>query len=610
MNEIVRVSDLRVAARNEEGIDVPIVHGADFSLNKGEVLALIGESGSGKSTIALSLMGYARSGCRIVGGSVRIGEVDVLKLSNAELAKLRGRTVAYIAQSAAAAFNPSRSIMEQVIESALIHGVLSRQQAQAKAVELFRALALPDPERIGARYPHQVSGGQLQRLMAAMALITDPALVILDEPTTALDVTTQIEVLRAFKQVVRERGTTAVYVSHDLAVVAQMADRIVVLRDGQIQENNRTEQILAAPEHPYTRSLLAAIKPTARQGATDQGAAPAEEGLLLDVRGLEICYGTKKVLQDVDLQVRRGAAVGVIGESGSGKTTLAQAIAGLAEPSAGRILLDGQPLSKALGGRTREQFRRVQFVFQNADTALNPKHSIEQILGRPLRFYHGMKGAQQQRRVAELLELVQLPASIAQRLPGELSGGQKQRVNLARALAAEPDLILCDEVTSALDTVVGAAILELLRDLRRELGVSYLFISHDISTVRALCDDIVVMYSGHKVEAGDCESFVQVPFHPYTDLLINSVPELRQGWLENCGSNNGELPLIAAEDKAAHLCPFLNRCPVRIDGLCNRSAPPRRSIAGGSEVLCHHESAELLKAQQGVSNIKLVGTYA
>jgi len=610
MNEIVKVSGLRVAARNEEGIDVPIVHGADFSLNKGEVLALIGESGSGKSTIALSLMGYARSGCRIVGGSVRVGDVDVLKLSNAQLAKLRGRTVAYIAQSAAAAFNPSKSIMDQVIESALIHGVLSRKQAQAKAVELFRELALPEPERIGARYPHQVSGGQLQRLMAAMALITDPALVILDEPTTALDVTTQIEVLRAFKKVVRERGTTAIYVSHDLAVVAQMADRIVVLRDGQIQENNPTEQILAAPEHPYTRSLLAAIRPAARQGAGDQEAPSAEEDVLLDIHGLEICYGTKKVLQDVDLKIRRGEAVGVIGESGSGKTTLAQAIAGLAPASAGRILLDGQPLSRTLTGRTREQFRRVQFVFQNADTALNPKHSIEQILGRPLRFYHGMKGAQQQRRVAELLELVQLPASIAQRLPGELSGGQKQRVNLARALAAEPDLILCDEVTSALDTVVGAAILELLRDLRRELGVSYLFISHDISTVRALCDDIVVMYSGHKVEAGDQQSFAQVPFHPYTNLLTNSVPELRQGWLENCGAAHGALPPIGAAASGAHLCPFLDRCPVRIDGVCNRSAPPRRSIAGGSEVLCHHESAELLKAQQGASSIKLVGTYA
>ncbi|AHG40913.1 ABC transporter [Pseudomonas syringae CC1557] len=609
MNEIVRVSGLRVVARNEKGIDIPIVHGADFSLEKGEVLALIGESGSGKSTIALSLMGYARSGCRIVGGSIRVGDVDVLKLSNPELAKLRGRTVAYIAQSAAAAFNPSKSIMEQVIESALIHGVLSRKQAQAKAVELFRELALPEPERIGSRYPHQVSGGQLQRLMAAMALITDPALVILDEPTTALDVTTQIEVLRAFKKVVRERGTTAIYVSHDLAVVAQMADRIVVLCDGRIQENNPTEQILAAPEHPYTRSLLAAIRPAVRLGAGVQEAPSAQEDLLLDIHGLEICYGTKKVLHNVDLKIRRGAAVGVIGESGSGKTTLAQAIAGLAPTSAGRILLDGQPLSRTLAGRTREQFRRVQFVFQNADTALNPKHSIEQILGRPLRFYHGMNGVRQQRRVTELLELVQLPASIAQRRPCELSGGQKQRVNLARALAAEPDLILCDEVTSALDTVVGAAILELLRDLRRELGVSFLFISHDISTVRALCDDIVVMYSGYKVEAGDQSAFAQAPFHPYTYLLTNSVPELRQGWLETCGAAKGKLPSIGEKTGVANLCAFLDRCPVRIDGLCNRSAPPRGKITCGSEILCHHTSAELLKAQEGVSCMKLVGNY-
>ena len=605
MKPIVKVSGLRVAARNDQGIDVPIVHGAAFSLNKGEVLALIGESGSGKSTIALSLMGYARSGCRIVGGSVQIGDVDVLQLSSGELAKLRGRTVAYIAQSAAAAFNPSKSIMEQVIESALIHGVLSRKQAQDKAVELFRALALPEPERIGARYPHQVSGGQLQRLMAAMALITDPALVILDEPTTALDVTTQIEVLRAFKQVVRERDTTAIYVSHDLAVVAQMADRIIVLRDGQIQEHESTEQILSAPQHPYTRSLLAAMKPALPAASvSDHPITPQEQGLLLEVRGLEICYGIKKVLHGVDLKVRRGEAVGVIGESGSGKTTLAQAIAGLTEPSAGQILLDGQPLSRSLDGRSREQFRRIQYVFQNADTALNPRHSIEDILARPLRFYHGMKGAQQQRRMAELLELVQLPAGIAQRRPGELSGGQKQRINLARALAAEPDLILCDEVTSALDTVVGAAILELLRELRRELGVSYLFISHDISTVRALCDDIVVMYSGHKVEAGNQQAFAEAPFHPYTDLLINSVPELRQGWLESCAASSGALPAISEPALGARLCPFLNRCPVRVEGLCNRSAPPRGLILGGSEVLCHRSSADLQKVQQVRSSRK------
>lgn len=594
MNEIVKVNGLRVTARNDFGAEVPIVHGADFSLNKGEVLALIGESGSGKTTIALALMGYARSGCRITGGSVRIGDVDVLKLSGTKLAHLRGRTVSYIAQSAAAAFNPAKTIMDQVIESALIHGTLPRQQARAKAVELFRELALPDPEGIGARYPHQVSGGQLQRLMAAMALITDPDLVILDEPTTALDVTTQIEVLRAFKKVVRERGTTAVYVSHDLAVVAQMADRIVVLRNGEIQENSRTEQILAAPSHPYTRSLLEAMRPAAREGAVDPTAAA--EDVLLEVRGLDVWFGQhKKVLQDIDLKVRRGATVGVIGESGSGKTTLARAIAGLMEPTAGEILLDGQPLSRSLTGRTREQFRRVQYVFQNADTALNPRHSIEEILARPLRFYHGMKGAQRRRRVAELLELVQLPASLASRRPGELSGGQKQRINLARALAAEPELILCDEVTSALDTVVGAAILELMAELRRELNVSYLFISHDISTVKAICDEVVVMYDGAKVEQGNRAMFQEPPFHPYTHLLIDSVPEMHQGWLEETRAGQGAPLGISALASGAQLCPFLERCPVRIDGKCNTTPPPRVRLAKGNEILCHHNDIELMQ---------------
>jgi peptide/nickel transport system ATP-binding protein len=594
MNEIVKVSGLRVAARTDAGVELPIVHGVDFSLNKGEVLALIGESGSGKTTIALSLMGYARRGCHIVDGSIRIGDIDVLKLSDAELAKLRGRTVAYIAQSAAASFNPSKSIMDQVIESALIHGTLSRKQAQAKAVELFRALALPEPERIGARYPHQVSGGQLQRLMAAMALITDPALVIMDEPTTALDVTTQIEVLRAFKQVVRELDTTAVYVSHDLAVVAQMADRIVVLRNGEIQENSPTEQILAAPAHPYTRSLLAAMKPAARPAEAKVAANDKDEDLILDVRGLEVCYGKKRVLDNIDLKVRRGATVGIIGESGSGKTTVARAIAGLVQPSQGQILLDGEPLSGTLAGRTREQFRRVQYVFQNADTALNPRHSIEEILARPLSFYHGMKGAQRRRRVAELLELVQLPANIAQRFPGALSGGQKQRINLARALAAEPELILCDEVTSALDTVVGAAILELMAELRRELNVSYLFISHDISTVRAICDEVVVMYAGSKVEQGDRSTFQAPPFHPYTNVLIDSVPEMHQGWLEETRAGRGVLPSVAASlSSAAELCPFLDRCPVRIDGKCNTLPPPRVRLDKGNEILCHHTDVEL-----------------
>jgi len=515
-----------------------LVDNLSFSVQPGEVLALIGESGSGKTTTALALMGHARHGCSISAGRVRIGDTDVLALDGRAQRALRGRTVAYIAQSAAASFNPSRTIMDQVVEPTVIHGLCRRAEAEAKAVQLFRELALPDPEGIGSRYPHQVSGGQLQRLMAAMALIGDPDLVILDEPTTALDVTTQIEVLRAFRRVVRERRATAVYVSHDLAVVAQMADHILVLRNGTMRELNATGQILTAPADDYTRSLLAAARPQVRTpaNATDDG-----RELLLEVRQLSAGYGpvdaqgrpAKPILQDIDLKLYRGQAIGVIGESGSGKTTLARAVAGLLKPSSGSVLFHGRELKPTLQQRERDELRRIQIVFQMADTALNPSQTIERILARPLEFYKGLRGEPLRRRIGELLDLVKLPRTVAGRLPGGLSGGQKQRVNLARALAAEPDLILCDEVTSALDTVVGAAVLDLMAELRRELGVSYLFISHDLHTVRAVCDEIVVMQHGRKLAQVARADYDRGPHHPYYELLARSVPELRQGWLDD-----------------------------------------------------------------------------
>ncbi|AXF25504.1 ABC transporter [Burkholderia pyrrocinia] len=600
-NPLVEVRGLRVVGGRPGGAETTIVDGVDFDIRRGEVLALIGESGSGKTTIALSLMGHARAGCRIAGGSVKLDGKDLCTLSAQALTALRGRRVAYIAQSAAAAFNPSRTILDQVIESALIHGTMTKRDAQAKAVELFRALALPEPGTIGKRYPHQVSGGQLQRLMAAMALITDPELVILDEPTTALDVTTQIDVLQAFKSVIRRCGMSAVYVSHDLAVVAQMADRIVVLSDGVIRESGDTEQILHAPAHPYTQSLIAAVTP----GEAERDAKPAPAPLL-DVRGAVAGYGgrtakgwpAKVILHEVDLRIGRGQTVGVIGESGSGKTTLAKVIAGLVPATGGQILLDGEPLARDVGKRTKEQHRRVQIVFQNADTALNPVHTVERTLARPLAFYHGIRGARARRRVAELLELVRLPQAVAGRRTGELSGGQKQRVNLARALAAEPDLILCDEVTSALDTVVGAAIMDLLRDLQAKLGVSYVFITHDIAKVRAISDDIVVLYAGRRVETGSRDALCAPPYHPYSHLLVSSAPELRAGWLDDAAERcHRPLVPIGASVDEAELCPFLSRCSMRVDGVCNRTAPPLCTLDNGAQVLCHRSEEDLVRFQ-------------
>jgi peptide/nickel transport system ATP-binding protein len=531
MGSPVFVKDLTVSVGG-----VTLVDALSFTIQPGEVLALIGESGSGKTTTALALMGYARRGCRISGGSVRIGDVNVLGLDARQLRALRGRTVAYIAQSAAASFDPSRTILDQVVEPACLHGTLRRAQAELKAIALFRELALPEPETIGQRYPHQVSGGQLQRLMAAMALITDPEVVILDEPTTALDVTTQVEVLRAFRRVVRERQVTAVYVSHDLAVVAQMADHILVLRDGQMRELGATERLLSAPQNEYTKCLLAAALPAPRASV----AKTEDAEVLLRVKGLSAGYGGRNregrpatmILEGIDLELRRGQAIGVIGESGSGKTTLAHAVAGLLAPCAGTMAFCGRELKPALAQRSIDELRRIQIVFQSADTALNPSHTIERILARPLQFYKGMKGPALRRRIDELLDLVKLPRTLAGRLPGGLSGGQKQRVNLARALAAEPDLILCDEVTSALDTVVGAAVLDLIAELRRELGVSYLFISHDLHTVRSVCDEIIVMQHGRKLAQVARADYNRGPHHPYYEQLSRAVPELRRGWLD------------------------------------------------------------------------------
>lgn len=539
----VQVDRLCVVGRQADAAPVEILSDVSFSVARGEVLALIGESGSGKTTAALSLMGYARPGCTITGGRVRLDQTDVLALSRGERAELRGRRVSYVAQSAAASFNPAQRIIKQVTEPAVIHGIMSRAEAEAKARTLFAGLALPDPDHIGERFPHQVSGGQLQRLMAAMALITGPELVILDEPTTALDVTTQIEVLRAFRNVVRQLKTTAIYVSHDLAVVAQMADRVVVLRGGVVQETAPIQRILTAAEHPYTRSLLAAVSPSTK-AASAPVAVNETKALLLQVRGLIAGYGRNNAsglpllpaLKDISFSISQGSVLGVIGESGSGKSTLARVLAGLLPAARGTIRLNGKELRPRLEDRSREELRTIQIVFQMADVALNPARTVEAILARPLRFYHGLRGQAATRRVQQLLDMVRLSPQLATRYPDELSGGQKQRVNLARALAADPSLILCDEVTSALDTVVAAAVLELLAELRRELGVAMMFISHDLSTVRAICDQVIVLYNGVCVEARSRAALDTPPWHPYMKVLLESVPELRTDWLDGVGA--------------------------------------------------------------------------
>jgi len=540
-NDIIfEVRDLKINAVRDDGSELPIVKGVNFKVRRGEVVALIGESGSGKTTISLSALGYCKPGLKFAGGEALLLGQNINKMSTDELRPIRGEKVAYLAQSAAATFNPSIVINEQVTEAPILHGTKTPAEANAKALSLYHALELPNPKNIGTRYPHQVSGGQLQRLMAAMALCGEPDLLVLDEPTTALDVTTQIEVLKAFKKVIKEEGAAAIYVTHDLAVVAQVADHIVVLYNGEIKEAGPVETIINNSEHPYTKRLMGAIRPLPKAGL---GEADTDEHLgevpVLEAKNIDAGYGKKidgipesMILKDVSVSIERGKTVGIIGESGSGKSTFARVLAGLLPPVTGIVLLDGKTLAPDLRDRTRDELRKVQFVYQMADTALNPRHRIRDILGRPVEFYRDLKGGEKDSQIRNLLEMVELPAQFGDRYPHELSGGQKQRVSLARALAAGPEVVLCDEVTSALDTIVGANVIGLLKTLRRETGVSFVFISHDLSTVASFADHIVVMYDGQVAEQAPTDHLLMPPHHPYTDLLITSVPEMRTGWLE------------------------------------------------------------------------------
>jgi peptide/nickel transport system ATP-binding protein len=547
-DSILEVRDLCVGARTHKGELTPILKNVSFRIPAGKVIALIGESGSGKTTIALACMGYARPGCEFTGGHIRFGDEEVLSLPYAQRRALRGREISYIAQSAAAAFNAALTLNRQVTETPVITGLLSQDQATAKAIRLYRELDLPDAETIGNRYPHQVSGGQLQRMMAAMAMICDPRLLILDEPTTALDVTTQIEVLKAFKKLIKSKRTSAIYVSHDLAVVAQIADFVLVLKDGDTVELGPVEDIIHRPREAYTQQLIGAAHvmpealPVARSPNGDDNSRSNKEKPLLGVDQVTAGYGKSPesmVLRHVSLEALEGRTVGVIGESGSGKTTLGRVISGLMPVKEGHVDLFGQRLADSVRKRQREQLRSIQLAFQMADVALNPRHRIGKILARPLSFYFGMGRSAVESRVEELLELVELPASYAGRYPGQLSGGERQRVNLARALAAEPKLIVCDEITSALDTVVAKAILGLLHQLQERLKVGYLFISHDISVVARIADTIAVMRNGEVVDYGTTREILTPPHHPYTELLLKSVPDLKTDWLDTV-----ELPVL------------------------------------------------------------------
>jgi peptide/nickel transport system ATP-binding protein len=520
---LLEMKDIRIDGFSDERWH-KIIKGIDLTLHRGEVMGLIGESGAGKSTLGLASMGFTKPGCKITSGSVIFDGQELVTASEDEKRALWGTRIAYVAQSAAASFNPAHRLLNQTVEASLNQNLQPRDLAEADARDLYKQLQLPDPENIGNRYPHQVSGGQLQRMMTAMAMSPRPDLIIFDEPTTALDVTTQVEVLVAMRSIVEKFNTAALYITHDLAVVAQMADVIKVLRYGKEVEEADTRKMLKSPKEEYTKSLWSVR-------ALEKAEAPSED-IVLSINNVDAAYnGSLKVLHNVNIKIPRGRTVAVVGESGSGKSTTARVITGLLPPMTGSVQFNGEALPTELKDRSKDQLQRIQMIYQSADTAMNPRQTIAEIIGRPLEFYHDLTGLQKQERILELLKMIELDESFYDRLPSELSGGQKQRVCIARALAADPEIIICDEVTSALDQIVQEGILKLLLNLQKDYNITYLFITHDIAVVNAISDEIVVMYQGAVIEQG-MKSEIMSPPHPeYTQLLLNSVPEMDPDWL-------------------------------------------------------------------------------
>lgn len=527
---LLSIRDLHIEGFSDEKWN-GIVHGVDLDLHKGEVLGLIGESGAGKSTIGLAAMGFTRDGCRIPKGTVVFDGLELMTAGEAKRRELRGSRIAYVAQSAAAAFNPAHKLIDQYSEAPTQHGIMAKSKAEQDAIDLYRRLRLPNPDEIGFRYPHQVSGGQLQRAMTAMAMSCRPDLIIFDEPTTALDVTTQIEVLAAIRDIVEQFDTAAIYITHDLAVVAQMADRIMVLRYGDLVEEADTRKMLSHPEEDYTKTLWAVRSFQKPQ----KPLAGAGEMPIISVERVTAGYGKSvMVLHDVSFDIHDRRTVAVVGESGSGKSTTARCITGLLPPIEGRILHNGNELPADFRKRSKDQLRQIQMIYQMPDTALNPRQRVRDVIGRPLDFYLGIRGKEKEKRIHALLEQIELePSQFIDRYPGELSGGQKQRICIARALGAEPQFIICDEVTSALDQIVAEGILKLLFRLQEELKLAYMFITHDLATVRAISDEVVVMLEGRVVEAGPKDVMFTPPHHDYTDLLLSSVPEMDPDWLSD-----------------------------------------------------------------------------
>ena len=670
---LIDVQDLSVGFNNRAGETLPILRNIDLTLRAGETIGLVGESGCGKSTLALAMMGFLKPPLRVLSGASLFRGQDMFGLDDSGLGKIRGGDLALIPQNAGQSLTPTMRIGKQIIEALQLHTDLPQEKWHDRAVDLLTRVRLPEPEILLARYPHELSGGQQQRVAIAMALAGEPHVLLLDEPTTGLDVTTQAHVLELLRALATETGTAMVYVSHDLGAIARVCDTVVTMYAGEIVLSGTAHQVLMRPVHPYARGLLSSIPrlkdavvppsmpghppgpggagdgcafvarcPMAEQRCHDQRPMlePSADSALvrchfhakidqllpvpppkrrtkhvldsshpiLELGDVAISYARPGLLDQilrrspkapptvdrVNLKIARGETIGLVGESGSGKSTILRAIAGLITPLSGTIEFDGsEDLNEFVDKRPRDTLRRIQMIFQNPDSSLNPRHTVAEILAQPLKLYFGLQGQELRDRTEALLTRVRLRADYLQRLPSQLSGGEKQRVAVARAFAAEPDLVLCDEVTSALDVSVQAAVLELLTELRDERATTYIFVSHDLSVVRALADRVAVLYQGRLCETGTSEQVFSLPSHPYTEALLAAVlepdPESR--------------PKLVTEDivelsPPATGCPFQRRCSRRIGEICDQEVPPWQTTGHGHEIACHIPLRELHALQK------------
>ncbi|WP_017557320.1 dipeptide ABC transporter ATP-binding protein [Nocardiopsis baichengensis] len=532
-----KVEDLSVAYR-AGGRDITVARNVSFEVAAGQTLAVVGESGSGKSTVAGALLGHLRHGSRITSGSVEVAGRDVFSLGNRDLKALRARDIAMVGQNAGNALTPSMRVGTQ-LEEALLARPLSRADRRAEARALLEKVGLPEPDRIGRRYPHQLSGGQQQRVAIAMALAARPRVLVLDEPTTALDVVTQARILDLVADLSAELGLATVLVSHDLGVVARMADHVVVMREGEVVEAALAEELFASPRHPYTRRLLASVPRVSDEGLAEVGEdgtrtvrdrAPVPEDApdVVTLEDVVVQYGRSRAVDGVSLGLRKGEVLALVGESGSGKSTLAWSLAGLRSPASGRMRLHGEQEGDLSAGARRRPMavrRRIQLAFQNADTSLNPRRIAREAVRRPLHFFGLASRSDADSRARGVIEDVALDPALSDRLPQQLSGGQRQRIGIARALAGGPDVVVADEVTTALDVSVQASVLALLDDLRTERDLAFVFISHDLAVVRGIADRVAVMKDGRVVEEGPVEAVFTGPNHPYTRRLLEAVLE-------------------------------------------------------------------------------------